>query len=170
MLISEKMQNKLNQQINREQYSAQLYLAMATAFENMGLKVLAQFYYNHTNEESQHAMKLLKYVVDVGGRVELKAIEAPPTKYGSVTEIAQATLDHEIKVTEMINDLVALAEKENDYSTRSFLSWFVDEQVEEVSSAQELLDLAKMTPPQMLLALESRVSRMMEEGAEASGA
>ncbi len=99
MLISDKMQSKLNTQINREQYSAQLYLAMAVAFEDMGLKVLAQLYYNHTAEETQHAMKLLKYVVDVGGTVELKAIEAPPKKFGTVTEIAQATLEHEIKVT-----------------------------------------------------------------------
>ena len=162
MLISEKMQTRLNEQINQEQYSAQLYLAMAAAFERMGLKVFAQLYYNHTNEETAHAMKVLKYVVDVGGKVELKAVDAPRTKYDSVTDIVQATVDHELKVTEAINDLVAVAEKEKDYAARSFLSWFVDEQVEEVASAQELVQLVKMTPPQMILALESRIAKMIE--------
>ena len=161
MLISENMQTNINEHVNKEQYSAHLYLAMAAAFERMGLKVFAQYYYKQVDEETMHAMKMFKYLVDVGATVELKGIDAPPTKYDSVKAIVDATLEHEIKVTRMINDLVALAEKEKDYTTRSFLQWYVDEQVEEVSSSQELVDLVKITPPHGVLELENRIEKIL---------
>ena len=114
-------------------------------------------------------MKLFKYLVDVGARVELVGIDAPPTKYDSTKEIVDATLEHEIKVTRAINDLVALAEKEKDYTTRSFLQWYVDEQVEEVSSSQELVDLVKITPPQGMLELGNRIEKILAARSAESG-
>lgn len=162
MLISEKMQSRLNEQINNEQYSAHLYLSMAAALEEMGLKVFAQFYYRQANEETQHAMKIFQYVVDAGARVELKAIAEPKKQFKDVAEVVNDALEHEIKVTNQIKEIAALAEEEKDYLTRSFINWFLDEQVEEVSSAQELVDIVRLTPSQMVLAMESRVARLLE--------
>lgn len=161
MLISENMVAKLNEQVNNEQYSAQLYLAMAAAFENMGLKVFAQYYYKQANEHTEHAMKIHKYIIDAGGRAVFGAIAEPKNDFESVPEIVQAALEHEIKVTNQIKALAAAAEDEKDSLTRSFLSWFLDEQVEEVSSAQDVVDIVRLTPSGMMLAAESRIWRML---------
>ena len=160
MMISEKMNAKLNEQINAEQYSSHLYLAMAAAFESMTLRTFAKRFYMQADEERGHAMRIFKYVVDCGGTVTLKAIGEPKGKWNSVRQIIEAARDHELKVTAMINDLVALAEQEKDYATRSFLQWFVDEQVEEVSSMEELLALTKMAGDQVMY-LEHRLATMM---------
>lgn len=156
------MSARLNEQINNEQYAAHIYLAMAAAFEKMGLKVFAQYYYKQSNEETEHAMRIFKYVVDTGAEVKLKAIGEPDAKWSDAEEIVKAALEHELKVTAQINEIVALAEEEKDYTTRTFLNWFVDEQVEEVSSAQEMVDLVTMTPKTMILPLENRIYRMLE--------
>jgi ferritin len=161
MLISQKMNDRLNDQINYELYSSYIYLAMAASLEKMNLKVFAQYYFKHADEERMHAMKMFKYIVDASGTVALKAIDDPKGKWDSVEKIVQQSLDHELKVTGRINDLVALAEQEKDYATRSFLQWYVDEQVEEVSSAEHLLALVKMAGPGQLLNLEYRVSQML---------
>lgn len=161
MMISEKMNERLNDQINYELYSSYIYLAMAAAFEKMGLKVFAQYYYIQSDEERMHAMKIFKFVVDVAGKIILKSIDEPKAKYDSVEEIAQIARDHELKVTARINDLVALAEEEKDFASRSFLQWFVDEQVQEVATADELLTLVKMAGPSQILNLEYRVSTML---------
>lgn len=160
MQISQKMNDELNQQITNEQYSSNLYLAMAAAFERMGLKVFAKYYLKQAAEETTHAMKIFGYIVDAGGTVTIKAIPEPKALKDDVAALVAVARDHEIKVTGMINDLVALAEKEKDYATRSFLAWFVDEQVEEVSTAQELVTLVKMAGPQVLY-LEHRVAQML---------
>jgi len=153
------MNDRLNDQINFEQYSSHVYLAMAAAFEKMGLKVFADYYIKHADEEREHAMKLFKYVVDVGGTVVLKAIDEPTGDWDTVEKIVQQTLDHELTVTRRINELVALAEQEKDYATRSFLQWYVDEQVEEVSNAEQLLSLVKMAGGQVFY-LEHRLAQM----------
>ncbi|MFQ3549143.1 MAG: ferritin [Armatimonadota bacterium] len=163
MMISQKMNDALNDQINAEQYSSHLYLAMAAAFEKMNLKVFAQRFYMQAEEETTHAMKFFKYIVDQGGDVCLKQINAPEGKFDSVKDIITEARDHEIKVTKMINSLAELAEKEKDYATRSFLQWFIDEQVEEVASMEELLALVEMAGPKQMLYLESRLYRMMQK-------
>ena len=112
---------------------------MACAFETMGLKILAQLFHTQSEEERTHAMKILKYVEDVGGVVMLDAIAQPKGTYKNAETIVNAALESEMHVTRMITDLVALASSENDYTTHSFLNWFVDEQVEEVSSMTDLL-------------------------------
>lgn len=161
MLISEQMNAKLNEQINFEQYSAHTYLGMAAALESMGLKILADYFFKHADEEREHAMKMIRYALDVGGRVTMKTIDEPKGNWDSVESIVKQTLDHELEVTKRINDLVALADQQKDYATRSFLQWYVDEQVEEVSSAEYLLTLVKSAGPQQMLGLEHRVAQMM---------
>lgn len=160
MMISDKMNAKLNAQIAAEFSASHSYLAMACAFEKMGLKILAQFFRAQSDEERGHALKIAKYIEEVGGTVALAAIAEPKDKYKNAEDIVQAALESELNVTNMINELVTLAESEKDYATRSFLNWFVDEQVEEVSSMTDLLDLVKMAGDN-LLQVEARVRHQM---------
>ena len=95
-------------------------------------------------EEQDHAMIFFKYVISRGGNVSLKAIEPVPTEWNSTLNVFESTLAHEQKVTSLINDLCALATQENDYATQSMLKWFIDEQVEEEETAQNIIDNLKM--------------------------
>ncbi len=160
MMISSAMNAKLNEQIQGEFSAAHGYLAMACAFDAMGLKILNKRFLAQHEEEREHAMKILHYLQEVGGAVALKAIDKPRTEYTTAESIVEAALESELSVTRMINDVMALAESEKDYATRSFLQWFVDEQVEEVSQMTDLLNLVKMAGDN-LLQVEARVRHEM---------
>jgi ferritin len=165
MSISQAMNAKLNDQITSELSASQKYLAMACVFESMGLKVLARRFRQQSEEERGHALKIVDYMVDVGARVSLQAVPQPPGDYPTALAALEAAVESELTVTRQINELVALAEKENDYATRSFLQWFVDEQVEEVSTTTHLVQLARMAGSN-LLQLEAAVLQLMEEEKE----
>lgn len=143
-MISEKMQKAINEQINAELYSEYLYLSMAAYFESENYKGFAHWMRIQADEERGHAFKLYDFVNDRGGRVILKAIEAPPTSFKSVQEVFEKTLSHEREVTSKIHKLNALAIEENDYATTAHLQWFITEQVEEEASAEEILNQIKM--------------------------
>ncbi len=160
MPISEAMNAKLNEQITNEFNASQIYLAMAVMFDDMGLKNLSRRFRMQVEEERQHALKILDYIPQVEGKVRLAAIPEPPAEWPSIEAAIEAALAHERKVTGQINDLVALAEKENDYASRSFLQWYVDEQVEEVDSMNNLLQAAKLAGKN-LLQLEAYVVHAM---------
>ncbi len=163
MMISEKIAARLNEQVKNEFYSDWLYLAMAFSLESMNLKVFAEWFYLQAKEEREHAMKIAKYLIDQGAEAKLQALPEPKTSYSSAEEICQAAVDHEILVTKMIHDLVELAKSEKDTATQVFLNWFVDEQVEEVASVKELLEMVKVAKsPGQILMLEGRVWRMVE--------
>ncbi|MGD8452082.1 MAG: ferritin [Phycisphaerae bacterium] len=159
MTMSDAMKAKLNEQITNEFFAAQLYLAMACQFDSMSLKMLSARFRKQVDEERQHAMKILDYVLETGGKVTLQALPAPTTEWPSVVAAVEAALGHEKKVTGQINALVAQAEQDKDYATRNFLNWYVEEQVEEEASMSYLLDVARMAGQNMLL-VESAVSRM----------
>ena len=163
MAISEAMNKKLNEQITNELNASQIYLSMACMFADMGLNRLPARFRQQVEEERVHALKILDYVLEVEGKVALQAIPEPPHEWPSVLAAIEGALEHERKVTRQIHDLVALAEKDNDYATRSFLNWFVDEQVEEVSSMTQLRDVAKMAGDH-LLQLEAYVGHLMAHG------
>lgn len=167
MMISKAMNAKLNEQITNELGASQTYLAMSCMFKDMGLNVLAKLFRKQTEEERMHALKILDYVLDVGAQVEIGALAAPPMKYPSVVTTIDAALNHERKVTQQIHDLVSLAEQEKDWSTRSFLQWYVDEQVEEISTMTQLAQLAKLAGED-LLKLELHLDKfgMGEDAAE----
>ena len=162
MLISETMNQRLNKQMTNEFYAAHLYLDMSCAFIDRGLNIIARWFRGHAHEERVHAMKIFDYVHEVGGHVRLDAIPQPAERPASVEEIVQAALDHELLVTGQINDLMSLADSEKDYATRSFLQWFVDEQVEEVSVVTEVLRLIKLAEGKHMLEVEARVAKMLE--------
>jgi ferritin len=164
MMISETMAARLNQQIKEEFFSYWLYTSMSYAYEAMGLKGFAKWFQMQADEEKGHAVKIAGYLVDQGARVKLTALPQPKTDYASVVEIVQETLDHEKQITKMIHELVALANKENDFATANFLAWFVDEQVEEVSTSQRLLDMVTLAGENkiQLYIIEGRIFQLRE--------
>ncbi len=140
-MINKKLENALNEQINRELYSAYLYLGMAVHFESEGLKGFADWMKAQACEEKAHAMKIYDYLFATGGKPSLAAIQAVETQYAkSPMEVMQDVLRHEEAVTASINKLYELALAENDYKTQNFLRWFIDEQVEEEATIQTILD------------------------------
>ena len=143
-MISKKMEDALNEQVNAELYSAYLYLSMESYFKSENLNGFANWMRVQTQEEVAHAMKIYDFINERGGRVTLKTIEGPQTEWDSSLAVFTAAYEHEQKVTGLINDLVDLAIKEKDHATNSFLQWFVNEQVEEESSADEIVQQLKM--------------------------
>lgn len=160
MMISETMNRKLNEQITAEFSAAHAYLAMTCDLDRMGLKILGKRFLAQHAEECEHAMKIVRYVQEVGGSVTLEAVAKPAGDYRSVEAIVKAALASEQKITRSINDLVTLADSENDYATRSFLNWFVDEQVEEVAYMTDLLSLVQLAGDNVLQ-VEIRVRHEM---------
>lgn len=139
-MLNNKVQDALNEQINAEFWSAYLYLSMAQHFEAEGMPGVANWFKIQFQEEQAHATIFMNYINQRGGRVTLKTIDAVPTSWESPLEAFKATLEHEQKVTALINNLYALAESERDYATRDRLTWFVTEQVEEEDNCRTLID------------------------------
>ncbi|MBD5322967.1 MAG: ferritin [Duncaniella sp.] len=143
-MLNQKIQDALNEQINAELFSAYLYLSMAQHFEAEGLPGFANWFKIQFKEEQDHATIFMNYINQRGGRVILKAIDAVPTSWESPMDAFKATLEHEQKVTSLINGLYALATEENDYATRDRLAWFVTEQVEEEDNCRVLIDKLRL--------------------------
>ena len=143
-MISEKMEKAINSQINAELYSSYLYLSMSAYFSDMTLDGFANWMRVQAQEELVHAMKFYDYLIERGGRVVVSAIDAPPSTWKSPLDVFEYTLNHEQKVTGLINDLVNRAITEKDHATVAFLNWFVSEQVEEESSANEIVQKVRM--------------------------
>jgi len=143
-MLSDKMLEALNEQINRELYSEYLYLSMAAWFEDQGLPGFANWMKVQTQEEHFHAMKIFDYVSEVNGRVTLKPIAGPPVDFESALAIFEASLDHEKYITASINERVKLAMDESDFATANFLQWYVAEQVEEEASVGAVVDKLRL--------------------------
>lgn len=138
------MQKALNDQINAELFSSYLYLSMAAHFEAENWNGFASWMKKQSAEEYGHGMKFFHYLNEVGGKVNLEAIEKPKTDWKSPLEAFEEAHKHEIYITNRINDLVNLAQSEKDHATNNFLKWFVDEQVEEVSSVDQIVNKFKL--------------------------
>ena len=143
-MLNKKVEEALNAQINAELWSAYLYLSMSAYCHSAGQPGMAKWFEVQFGEEQDHAKILFNYINSRGGRVILKPIDEVPTEWNSILDVFENTLKHEQKVTALINDLYALTHAENDFATQSMLKWFIDEQVEEEESAQEIIDKIKM--------------------------
>lgn len=143
-MISPKIQDAINAQINAELWSAYLYLAMGMHFESEGRAGIANWFRIQFKEEQAYAEIFINYLNSRGGRVVLKPIDAVPESWESPLAAFEATLAHEQKVTALINNLYALAEAEHDYATRGKLDWFVSEQVEEEETATNFIERLKL--------------------------
>jgi ferritin len=138
-MISGKITKAINDQINKEIYSAYLYIGMAAYAASMALGGISNWFRAQAKEELGHAEKFMNYLSEQGGELVLKAIAAPDQKFTSVAGLFDKTLDHEKEVTASIHNLVTLAKKEADYATEIFLQWFVTEQIEEEASVSDII-------------------------------
>lgn len=144
MMISAKMHDALNKQMNLEFFSSYLYLSMAAYFESVNLLGAASWMKLQSKEEYEHAMKFYKFLTEVGGRVALDKMDKPKAEWASVLAVFEESLAHEIMITDSINKLADLALAEKDHATGIFLQWFVKEQVEEVGTVQIIIEKYKM--------------------------
>ena len=147
-MISPKMQDALNEQINLEQYSAQLYLAMSAHCDALSFKGFAHWLRVQAGEETAHALKLIDFVLDRRGRLELKLVAAPPREFGGVIQVFEQTLAHEMGITQKINALFNLARAEGDPASEIQLQWYVTEQVEEEANVSQVVDHLRAVGPQ----------------------
>jgi ferritin len=143
-MIGKAMQDAMNEQVNKEFFSSYLYLSMAAYFENKNLTGFAHWMRLQADEEREHAMKFYNFIIDAGGRVELKRIDAPETDWKSNLQVAEQVAEHEAKVTASIHNLYEVALKEKDYAAQVMLQWFISEQVEEEKNAAELVAKLKL--------------------------
>ena len=160
-MISKKVGEALNEQVNAELYSAYLYLSMEAYFESVSLAGFANWMRIQTQEELMHAMKIYDFVIERDERVLLKAIEQPQSAWESPLATFEAVYKHEQKVTGLINDLVNLAIEEKDHATNTFLQWFVSEQVEEEKNACDIVGKLKLIEdsPQALFMMDDQMAQ-----------
>jgi ferritin len=159
-MLHKELEAAINEQIINELYSSNAYLAVASYLDTLGLKVLSGFFFQQSGEERGHALKLLQYLLNVGADVRIGKVEAPRHDFKSVEDSIEHSLAQEVRVTEQINRLMGLAHRHDDYATASFLKWFVDEQVEEQASMNDLLLLVRNAGPANLLLVEDRLLKM----------
>ena len=139
-MLSKKVEKALNDQIRIEAESSQAYLSMASWAEIKGLEGISNFMYKHSDEERLHMLKLVKYVNERGGHAKISDLKAPKTEFGTFQKMFQELYEHEILVSDSINELVHVTLQEKDYSTHNFLQWYVAEQIEEEALARTILD------------------------------
>ena len=154
MLISKDMNAALNEQIGNELAASNQYVSIAVYFDGEGLPGLAKHFYKQAAEERTHAMRFVKYLIDADGAVEIPAIPAPASRFSSAEEAVKLSYDSEMRVTMQINGLMDLAIKENDHAAQIMLTWFVTEQIEEVSSMESLLSMIRRAGDSGLLFVE----------------
>lgn len=139
-MLSKNIESALNKQIRIEAESSQTYLSMACWAEVNGLEGISTFMLAQSNEERQHMLKLIKYVNDRGGHAKISELNAPKTEFENFKNMFELLYQHELFVSESINELVRITFDEKDYSTHNFLQWYVSEQIEEESQAKTILD------------------------------
>ena len=158
--MNEKLEKAFCVQINKELYSAYLYLAMQTYFKENNLDGFANWMYVQVQEELSHAMGMFNYVFERGGKVELMNIEKPQASFSSPLEVFEEVLKHEKYVTSLINDLTSVAEDVKDRAAISFLGWYIKEQVEEEANVSNVLGNLKLAQndPRALLLLDRELA------------
>ena len=139
-MIGKKIQDAINAQINLEQYSAQLYLAMSAHCDRKSFRGFAHWLRVQAQEETAHALKLVAFILDRGGQLALRAIPAPPSEFGSVVQVFDKILEHEKTITGSISSLFELSRQEKDFASEITLQWYVTEQVEEEANVGQILD------------------------------
>lgn len=143
-MLNEKMEEAINEQINREMYSSYLYLAMSAYSSAKGLPGFAHWFRIQVEEETIHAMKFFDYLNRQGANVKLKEIKEPPMEFGTPLEMFLKTLEHEQFITRSIHELVDLAIAERDHATNAFLQWYVNEQIEEEENDNDIIAKLKL--------------------------
>ncbi|MEA3447364.1 MAG: ferritin [Bacteroidota bacterium] len=156
----------LNVQIQKEGYSANLYLAMASWAETEGYDGITQWLYAQADEEKMHMLKIIGFVNERGGMAIIPAFEQPPAEWKSIREMFDQVLEHEQYITESIHSIIPIIEKENDYAVLRWIQWFVDEQIEEESSVQAIIDKLDMLGNKNLYVFDRDIMGMRAESGE----
>ncbi|MBI9062199.1 MAG: ferritin [Marinilabiliaceae bacterium] len=143
-MLNKRVEEVLVNQIEKEAYSSNLYLAMAVWADTNGLDGISQWLYAQAEEERLHMMKFIKYVNERGGKAVISAIEQPPAEYTGVKHVFAQVLEHEQYVTELINTIVGVCLEEKDFTTHNWIQWFVTEQIEEEASVQSINDKLRL--------------------------
>ena len=143
-MLKSVIEKALNKQIELEASSSQYYLSMASWTENQGLSGTSSFLYQHSDEERMHMLKLVKFINERGGKAVIPALIKPPTTFKSLTHVFESLLEHEVNVTESINNIVDICLTEKDFTTHNFMQWYVAEQLEEEALARTTIDKLNM--------------------------
>ena len=166
-MLSKKVEDILNVQIDKEGYSSHLYLSMASWAENEGLGGVSEWLYGQADEERIHMLKLVKYINERDGQAKIAAVEEPPSEFGSVREMFEKVLEHEKFVTASINEIVQVCIEENDHTTHNWIQWYVTEQIEEEASVKSILDKLKLAGDQLYM-FDRDIMGMRSAGGEAA--
>ncbi|MEA3207740.1 MAG: bacterioferritin [Chthoniobacter sp.] len=164
MLISEKILAALNEQVGNEFSACLQYTAIAAHFDSETLPLLSAHFFQQAEEEKQHAHKFIKFIVDTGGKLAIPAIPAPQNTFPFVEDAVKLSLEQEKNVSAQVNHLVHMAKTESDYTTDQFLQWFVQEQLEEVASMEDLLAIVQRAGEGNLLRVEEYLARKGAKG------
>jgi ferritin len=155
MQISNAMAERMNAQVSNELGASNQYLQIASYFDGEGLFKLAKFFYDQSEEEREHAMKFVHYLMDVGAALGIAAIPATKTDVGTAENAFEMSLGWEQEVTAQIISMMDLAIQEKDYASQAFLQWFVTEQVEEVSTMENMLQIVRRSGERNILMVEA---------------
>ena len=157
MKFTQVMQDAINEQVNREMWSAHHYLSMSAHFANEGLKGFSSWFYKQYKEEIAHAEDMMKYILIRGGKVEVRAVDAVPTTFESTLAIVEQVYEHECYVSSCIEDLVRVASKEQDMASQDFFWKYIREQVEEEETASDLVQRVRMAQDKYLYQLDKEL-------------
>ena len=169
-MLPKKVEEIINVQIEKEDYSSQLYLSMASWAENKGFEGVSNWLYAQAEEERVHMLKLIKYVNDRDGIAVIPGIETPPTDFGDVFTVFDKVLAHEQFISGAINEIVAVCISENDYTTQNWIQWFVNEQIEEEASVKAIIDKLNLLGKNNLYMFDRDIMTMRGSGANTTGA
>lgn len=164
MLISRELTKAFNEQIGHEFGASMQYLSIAAHFNRRQLTLLAKLFFEQAEEEKQHALKFVRYLLDTKGDLHIPAIPAPTPTFASAEDAVQAALKWEEEVTRQITGLMDMAVKQNDYIAQSFLQWFIDEQLEEVVKMERLLGVIRQSGEKNLLMVEAYLVHIEKAG------
>lgn len=167
-MLSKKVEEILNKQIEKEDYSSQLYLSMASWAENKGFEGVSNWLYAQAEEERMHMLKLVRYVNERDGVAIIPGIEIPPDDFENIFVLFDKVLAHEKYISGSINEIVAVCIAENDYTTQNWIQWFVTEQIEEESSVKAIIDKLNLVGKNNLYMFDRDIMSMRGEGEDAA--
>lgn len=165
-MLKKSIEDLLNRQIEREGYSSILYLSMASWAETEGYNGVAEWLFAQAEEEKEHMLKIIRYVNERDGKAIIPSFDKPPVDFDGLKVMFDQVLEHEKYISESINEIVEQTVKDNDFATNNWLQWFVSEQVEEESSAQEIIDKLKLVGDHNLYMFDRDIMSMRAEGGE----
>jgi len=166
-MLSKKVESVLVDQIEKEAYSSNLYLAMASWSENSGFEGTAQWLYTQAEEEHLHMLKFIAYINERGGKAIVPAIKQPPVEYVDIRDLFEQVYGHEKYISQSINEIVGICMEEHDYSTNNWIQWFVNEQIEEERSVKTIMDKLNLIGSHSLYLFDKDIVSMRNAGTKA---